>query len=105
LTLSLHDHFNRIDDRQAVAHAVVSARRSDAGHGRAGSMARGGPLLVRPLATPRGTWQASIDGRSTGRRPAPRVSAFGPNYLRIEFRGRTEQGAVLVSDLSMNVLP
>lgn len=104
LTLSLHDHFNRIDDRQAVAHAVVALEGA--------TLATDAPdrwqevvLSWSDLSTPRGTWQASIDGRSTGRRPAPRVSAFGPNYLRIEFRGRTEQGAVLVSDLSMNVLP
>ena len=104
LTLSLHDHFNRIDDRQAVAHATV---RLDLTAPSADPADRWQEIVLTwsHLATPQGSWEASIDGQPTGRRPAQRVSAFGPNYLRIEFRGQTEQGAVLVSNLSMNGLP
>jgi hypothetical protein len=100
----LHDHFNRIDDRQAVAHATV---RLDLTAPSADPADRWQEIVLTwsHLATPQGSWEASIDGQPTGRRPAQRVSAFGPNYLRIEFRGQTEQGAVLVSNLSMNGLP
>ena len=100
--LSLTDHFNRSDDRQAAAHAVFAidpekiglaadGRWHDLGLRWSGA-AESGELLV------------TVDGRSAGRWPAQRPAQFGVNYLRVEFRGVADDGDVRIANLTARLL-
>lgn len=95
---SLNDHFNRIDDTAAADHAVFTAALPDAGPG------------DKAWRTVRFTWQAastqgilsmSIDGRPAGTFKANRPAQFGLNYLRVECRGVSDEGALLLTDVTM----
>jgi hypothetical protein len=101
--LCLNDHFNRNDDAQAAAHAVFAldwekiAAGRDAGWHEVrlawSAAARGGELTI------------AVDGKRAGTVTARRPAQFGVNYLRVEFRGVSDRGQVLVSELSARVLP
>ncbi|MBL9200597.1 MAG: exo-alpha-sialidase [Opitutaceae bacterium] len=84
--LCLNDHFTRIDDRKAAAHAVfvmpVEA---------AGSL----PLSLRWTA---GELIARV-GTTERRVAAQRPAQLGVNYLRVEFDAAAREGAVVISDL------
>ena len=94
----LNDHFTRIDDSAAAAHAVfnfpfapittaqwhdVTLRWSDA--------QRGGEL------------EAEIDGKVVGRLNAQRPAQFGVHTLRIESAADPSEGQILITDLRLDV--
>ncbi|MEY4938354.1 MAG: hypothetical protein RIQ93_89 [Verrucomicrobiota bacterium] len=99
--LSLNDHFNRIDDRQAAAHAVftieaesVNLRADKHWHDL---------TLKWSGAQARGELDVTVDGQPPVRLSAQRAAQFGVNYLRVEFRGDSDDGRVLISDLSVRL--
>jgi hypothetical protein len=85
LKLCLNDHFTRLDDRKAAAHAVFVAPITEAGTLAVSLRWNTRELVVRVGGTER---------RVAAQRPAQ----FGVNYLRIEFEA-AERGDVTVSDL------
>jgi hypothetical protein len=96
--LALTDHFNRIDDRRAMEHAVFALE--------AGKLGLVGDGRWRDLVfrwdrtTAMGELTVEVDGKVVGRTAAQRVAPFGVNYLRIEFRGAADEGQVAVGELS-----
>ena len=96
--LCLNDHFNRVDDTAAAEHAVFSLALD--------------PLIAREPgrwhdvrlgwsnATEAGHITLAIDGKVAGRFAAQRQAQFGINYLRVEFRGGSDEGRVLLADVS-----
>ena len=96
LRLALNDHFNRIDDVRAAAHAVfeldwtASAPAAGAWHDVA---------LQWSGATGAGELELTLDGKPAGRISARRPAQFGLNYLRVEFRGASDRDRVLIADL------
>lgn len=96
--LSLNDHFVRADDAKAAEHCVydvVLPEQSGSGAGQwreirlAWSDARQGGSLI-----------LEIDGVKVGTSKAQRNAQFGVNYLRIEFRANSNQGDLLLADVT-----
>ncbi|WP_438479732.1 exo-alpha-sialidase [Oleiharenicola lentus] len=102
LTISLTDHFNRLDDRQAAEHAVVTIPVDVS----AFSAALGRGMDVRMSwrdAAGKGTVTVEIDGKVLGDFPLKRTAAHGINYLRVEFSSEVVTDAVTFSRLSAEV--
>lgn len=103
LRLVLNDHFTRIDDARAAAHAVYSVSLDAPA---AGAGPRGREVRLRWAdATRRGELTLEIDGREAGRFPAQRPAEFGVNYLRVEFRSTADQGSVRLIGLTSRRAP
>jgi hypothetical protein len=97
--LVLNDHFTRIDDRQAAAHAVAAVELDGAL-----PEGRGGGCDVRFAwsgAAAGSEGRLWIDGREAGRFAVRRAATWGVNYLRVEFRGGAAGAGVSVSDAVM----
>jgi len=103
LRLCLNDHFNRIDDKNAAEHAVFTvewAKFAPAARG------RGHDVTLRwGNASRAGALEVEIDGTPAGRIVAQRPAQFGVNYLRVDFRGNSDQGGLLLQDLSARRIP
>jgi hypothetical protein len=101
LQLSLNDHFNRIDDVRAGDHAVFTM---PVGQWLDGDPGREHALRLRwQTASSKGELSVELDGKPVGRgtTKAQRPAQFGVNYLRVEFPAANEEGAVVVSELSV----
>ena len=103
LRLSLNDHFNRIDDVKAAAHAVFSVALDACVSPDAGRWHE--VRLAWRDATSTGEVALEIDGKPAGRVAAQRAASFGVNYLRVEFRGAADQGSVRLAGLTMGRAP
>ena len=103
LRLVLNDHFTRIDDAKAAAHAVYSIPLDAPA---AGAAPRARELRLRWTdATHGGQLTLEIDGRPAGTLAAQRPAQFGVNYLRVEFRSTADQGSVRLTDLTSRAKP
>ncbi len=94
ITLSLNDHFTRVDDTRASENAVYSWTDTQM----TGWM---NLTLTWENATAGGRLTVSRDGKMVLTVPCQRKPAFGVNYLNIEFTGKTDTEALLISRLSM----
>ncbi len=96
LRLSLTDHFSRLDDTQAAAHAVFAVSLPPAADERV--------VRVRWTNTTAATGEIewTIDGQAVARAATQRPAQFGVNYLRIEPRGNPAAGRVRVLGLAMH---
>lgn len=94
VTLSLNDHFTRVDDSRAAQNAVYSW--TDTSTGGWTNL-----TLVWEKATTGGHLSLLRDGKPVATVPCQRKPDFGVNYLNIEFNGKKDSGALLVSRLSM----
>jgi hypothetical protein len=103
LRLVLNDHFTRIDDGKAAAHAVYSIPLDASA---AGSTPQGREVRLRWSDPTRGgELTLEIDGRPAGTFAAQRPAQFGVNYLRVEFRSTADQGSVRLTGLSSRRTP
>ena len=98
LQLSLNDHYNRIDDDKAVEHAVFTI---SVGKWLSGDGGREHALRLRwTSAAGEGELNVECDGKPVETMKARRPAQFGVNYLRVEFRAPTDDGAVVLSQVS-----
>jgi hypothetical protein len=97
LRICLNDHFNRIDDDAAAAHAVFDVTLDDA------LSQRELPLRLQwKNAVRDGEVMVEIDGKLLRRVIAQRPAQFGVNYLRFECRGSADAATALtIRDLAM----
>ena len=101
--LGLTDHFNRIDDQNAVTHAVFAI---DWVQYAKGADARWHDVTLKwGGVRQKGELQLEVDGAPAGRISAQRPAQLGLNYLRVEFRGSAAQGALRLAGASMRITP
>lgn len=96
--LSLNDHFVRADDAKAAEHCVydvVLPEQSGAETGQWRDL-----RLAWNDARQGGSLSLEIDGVKIGTSKAQRNAQFGVNYLRIEFRADSNQGDLLLTDVT-----
>ncbi|MBE7537674.1 MAG: exo-alpha-sialidase [Opitutaceae bacterium] len=101
LKLSLNDHFTRIDDAQAAAHAVYTwvlplEKSADA---------TWTEIKLNWWNADQGTGlSATMSGGQQTSLEAKRSAVFGVNYLRVEFTGSVDAGEVLIADTAARTL-
>ena len=96
--LSLNDHFNRMDDADAPAHALYSIPLDAFLSG--GREGWHNVRLAWSRATDAGGITIAIDGGAAKAIAAQRRAQFGANYLRVEFRGAPDNRPLLITGLS-----
>ena len=94
LTLSLNDHFSRVDDAKASENSIFPL-----------PLKPGLPIVPDSWTDVVLRWNASqaellLDGKPVQNFAATRMSAHGLNYLRLEARSDSDQGEMKVADLS-----
>lgn len=98
VTISLNDHFNRLDDFKARDHVVAAIPLPDA------SLKNGTNVrLMWRDAVGQGAVTVEFDGKVLGTFPLNRAAVQGLNYLRVEFHGESNADAVVISSLSAEV--
>ncbi len=103
LNFSLNDHFTRIDDREAAAHAVATISLQNYLPQRSAKWVNVG--LAWTQATSGSPVTVTIDGQVAGRVSLRRDAQFGVNYLRVEFRADTDDGRLRLADAIMRAQP
>lgn len=99
--LALTDHFSRIDDRRATEHAVFAIEAEKLGLVGDGHWR---DLVIRwGKTTAMGELLVEVDGKVVTLASAHRAAPFGVNYLRIEFRGGSDEGHVAVGEVSVQL--
>lgn len=97
----LNDHFTRIDDTKASDNAVFSLALPEGGSGIGWRDVR----IHWSDASGRGEVGLDVDGVTITTQPSVRSAEWGVNYLRVEFRGSADKGALRLADVTAKVTP